>query len=73
MRKLLKDFLLQKNYQILEAEDGEKALQVYKENQNKINLILLNGILFCFSLLILYQIINNNNDNTMKKNYKRKK
>ena len=41
MRKLLKDFLLQKNYQILEAEDGEKALQVYKENQNKINLILL--------------------------------
>jgi len=41
MRKLLKDFLLQKNYQILEAEDGEKALQVYKENQNKISLILL--------------------------------
>ena len=41
MRKLLKDFLLQKNYQILEAEDGEKALQVYKENQSKINLILL--------------------------------
>ena len=41
MRKLLKDFLLQKNYQILEAEDGEKALQIYKENQSKINLILL--------------------------------
>lgn len=41
MRKLLKDFLLQKNFQILEAEDGEKALQVYKENKNKINLILL--------------------------------
>ena len=41
MRKLLKDFLLQKNFNILEAEDGEKALQVYKENKNKINLILL--------------------------------
>ena len=41
MRKLLKDFLIQKNFQILEAEDGEKALQVYKENKNKISLILL--------------------------------
>ena len=41
MRKLIKDFLLQKEYKILEAEDGEKALQVYKENQNKISLILL--------------------------------
>lgn len=41
MRKLLKDFLLQKNFQILEAEDGEKALQIYKENKEKINLILL--------------------------------
>ena len=41
MRKLLKDFLMQKDFQILEAEDGEKALQVYRENKNKINLILL--------------------------------
>ncbi len=41
MRKLVKDFLLQKNYNILEAEDGEKALKVYHENKDKINLILL--------------------------------
>lgn len=41
MRKLVKDFLIQKNYNILEAEDGEKALKVYNENKNKINLILL--------------------------------
>ena len=41
MRKLIKDFLLQKNFNILEAEDGEKALKVYNENKNKINLILL--------------------------------
>lgn len=41
MRKLIKDFLTQKNYNILEAEDGEKALKVYNENKNKINLILL--------------------------------
>ena len=41
MRKLIKDFLMQKGYSILEAGDGEEALQVFTENQNKINLILL--------------------------------
>ena len=41
MRKLIKDFLIQKNYNIIEAEDGEKALKVYEENNAKINLILL--------------------------------
>ncbi len=41
MRKLIKDFLMQKNYNILEAEDGEKALQVYEEEKEKIKLILL--------------------------------
>ena len=41
MRKLIKDFLMQKGYGILEAADGEEALTVFEENQNKINLILL--------------------------------
>ena len=41
MRKLIKDFLMQKDYSILEAADGEEALKVFEENQNKINLILL--------------------------------
>ncbi len=41
MRKLIKDFLKQKNFNILEAEDGEVALKVYNENKDKINLILL--------------------------------
>ena len=41
MRKLIRDFLVQKNYNILEAEDGEVALKVYEENKNKISLILL--------------------------------
>ena len=41
MRKLLKDFLSMKGYQILEAEDGEKAIEVFEENRNKIKLILL--------------------------------
>ena len=41
MRKLIKDFLKAKGYSILEAEDGEKALEVFEENKNKISLILL--------------------------------
>ena len=41
MRKLIKDFLKQKDFNILEAEDGEVALKVYNENKDKINLILL--------------------------------
>ena len=41
MRKLIKDFLVAKGYSILEAEDGEKALEVFEENKNKISLILL--------------------------------
>ena len=41
MRKLIKDFLVKKEYNILEAEDGESALNIYKENKSKIALILL--------------------------------
>ena len=41
MRKLIKDFLMQKKYEILEAGDGEEALKVFEENQNKISVILL--------------------------------
>ena len=45
MRKLIKDFLKQKNYNTIEASDGEEALKVFEENQNKIKLILLFNIL----------------------------
>ncbi len=41
MRKLVKDFLTQKGYNTLEASDGEEALKVFEENQNKIGIILL--------------------------------
>ena len=41
MRSLIKDFLKQKGYNILEAGDGEEALSVFEENRNKIKLILL--------------------------------
>lgn len=41
MRKLVKDFLIQKGYLVLEAGDGEEALQIFEENKNKIQIILL--------------------------------
>ena len=41
MRKLIKDFLTQKNYTILEAGDGEKALEVFETEKDKISLIIL--------------------------------
>lgn len=41
MRKIIKDFLAAKGFNILEAEDGEKALEVFNANINKINLVLL--------------------------------
>lgn len=41
MRKLIKDFLIQKGYSVLEAADGEEALQIYAENEKKIEIVLL--------------------------------
>ena len=41
MRKLIKDFLIASGFSILEAEDGEQALEVFEKEKNKINLILL--------------------------------
>ncbi len=41
MRKLIKDFLVKDGFEILEAEDGEKALEVYDKNKKNISLILL--------------------------------
>lgn len=41
IRKLIKDFLRQENYIVLEAEDGEDALNVFEQNKNKIDLIIL--------------------------------
>lgn len=41
MRKLIKDFLVQKEFNVIEAEDGEKALEIFEKEGEKINLILL--------------------------------
>ena len=36
MRKLIRDFLVAKNYKIIEAKDGEEALDVFETNKDKI-------------------------------------
>ena len=40
MRKLVRDFLVKKDYQVLEAADGEEALEVFYEHKD-ISLIIL--------------------------------
>lgn len=40
MRKLVKDFLVRNNYDVLEAEDGEQAMDIFFSNKG-INLIIL--------------------------------
>ena len=40
MRKLVKDFLVKQNYEVLEAGDGSEALDIFFENQD-IALIIL--------------------------------
>ena len=41
IRKLLKDFLGQKGYTVLEAEDGKKDIEVFEQEGNKLDLIIL--------------------------------
>ena len=40
MRKLVKDFLVKQNYEVLEAEDGSQAVDLFFEQQD-IALIIL--------------------------------
>lgn len=41
IRKLIKDFLVKAGFHILEAEDGEKALEILQEHQKDIGLVIL--------------------------------
>ncbi len=41
MRTLIKDFLVKKDYEVIEAKDGEEALEVFNERPDTIDLILL--------------------------------
>lgn len=40
MRKLVKDFLTKKNFEVLEADDGEEAVEIFFENKDIALLIL---------------------------------
>lgn len=41
IRKLVGDFLRKSGYQVLEASDGDEAYQLFKDNSNSINLLIL--------------------------------
>ncbi|MDO4734268.1 MAG: response regulator transcription factor [Lachnospiraceae bacterium] len=41
MRKIVKDFLVAKDYTVLEAANGEEALDIMYDNNNKIDLVIL--------------------------------
>ena len=41
MRTLIKDFLTKEDFKIIEAADGEEALEVFKEKKDIINLVIL--------------------------------
>lgn len=41
IRKLIKDFLMKENYNVMEAENGEEAINLFENNKNKIGMILL--------------------------------
>jgi len=41
MRKLIRDFLIQKDFKVIEAENGEVAINILEEKKDKIDLILL--------------------------------
>ena len=41
MRKLIRDFLVKEDYKVIEASNGEEALEIFDEQKEKIDLILL--------------------------------
>ena len=41
MRMLIKDFLIIKNFKIIEAADGQEAIDIFEEKKDQIDLILL--------------------------------
>jgi CheY-like chemotaxis protein len=45
VRRLSRDILQNYGYRVIEAEDGEEAIEKFKENKEKINILLLDVIL----------------------------
>lgn len=62
IRKLIKDFLIKENFKVIEAEDGEEAIKIFKERSNKIDLVLLDVMMPKLDgWSVLRQIKNNSN------------
>ena len=45
LQEALKDFFIQKNYEVLTAQDGEEGMEIYFSNNQCVDLILLDGML----------------------------
>ena len=52
IRKLVHDFLIKKGYEVLEAGDGDEALEIFYQEKN-ISLIILDISLIIFLMLIV--------------------
>ena len=61
MRKLIKDFLTARQYIVLEASNGEEALEKMRENRNTLSLVLLDVIMPVKSGIEVLQEIRSDN------------
>ena len=52
MRKLVKDFLTRAGYQVLEAQDGEEAVDPFKKGPSEINQVFKVIVLFSQFVLV---------------------
>ena len=59
MRKLVRDFLVKQNFEVLEAGDGEEALDVFYKNKD-IALIILDVMMRCRDLNLVWMNISVN-------------
>lgn len=62
LRETVIDYLSQNCFNVLPASDGEKAIDVFKENKDKIDIILLDGMLPGIDGLDVLQIIRKESD-----------
>ena len=52
MRKLVKDFLKKKDFEIVEAADGEEALDIFFKDKS-ISLIICDVMMPCIQIMLL--------------------
>ncbi|MCS7163787.1 MAG: ATP-binding protein [Thermodesulfovibrio sp.] len=64
VRQYLASFFKEYGYQVYEAENGEKAVEIFKENKDKINLCLVDFVMPKMSGIEVKKVINSINPNT---------